>query len=252
MKLATTAILLIFCVLNAASAATPSKCHITFRTAVNESPPLYFNAEPGKKAEGVTIDIINELKIRTGCNFNITPMNRSKTSQMLEYSQIDLAIIETRNQIFDKYARFIPVKTAHREFIVKQSEISSDTTPEQLLKDPKYKFLTLPRYRMFFKPDEQEKLDQENRFVTGPTVAQLFEKLKTGKNLVLVFHPVVSYYLKDSPEFKRLQDKENSFEIGAYYIPRRGQEKGIELISQALLNLVKDGTWAKIMEKQRP
>ncbi|WP_168196689.1 ABC transporter substrate-binding protein [Bdellovibrio sp. ZAP7] len=226
-------------------------CGVNFRTSVNESPPLYFPPEAGGTPRGITIDIIEELKKRTGCEFTVTSMNRSRTAHSLQYSSIDLALLDSRNITYDKYAKFILLRPSARKFLVNlKNPPANPPSVQELMNNPKYKFILQPGSRIFFKPDEVTKLEKEKRLITMPNLPQCFKKLKDTENAVFASQgTLITYYLGDHPEFTLVDDKENVFESGAYYVPRKGIQAGIALVEKALAEIAKDGTLNKIVKK---
>lgn len=237
--------------LNTSAWAERPSCGVNFRTSVNESPPLYFPPEAGGKPRGITIDIIEELRKRTGCEFTVTSMNRSRTAHSLKYSTIDLALLDSRNITYDKYAKFILLRPSVRKFLVNlKTPLPTPPTVQELMNTPKFKFIIQPGSLIFFKQEEATQLENQKRLITMPNLPQCFKKLRETENAVFASQgTLINYYLGDHPGLTLVEDKENVFDSGAYYVPRKGIQAGIALIEKALAEIAKDGTLNKIVEK---
>ncbi|QLY25065.1 ABC transporter substrate-binding protein [Bdellovibrio sp. KM01] len=248
---ASISLLISILLLNTPAAAERPPCGVNFRTSVNESPPLYFPPEPGGKPRGITIDIIEELRKRTGCEFTITSMNRSRTAQSLKSSSLDLVLLDSRNITYDKHAKFILLRHSARKFLVNlKTPPATPLTVDELMNNPKFKFIIQPGGLIFFKQDEATKIEKQQRFITMPNLPECFKKLKTTENAVFASQStLINYYLGDHPEFTLVEDNVNVFDSGAYYVPRKGIQAGIVLIEKALADLVKDGTLNKIIDQ---
>ncbi|WP_413292569.1 substrate-binding periplasmic protein [Bdellovibrio sp. HCB185ZH] len=222
-------------------------CQGSYRVAVNESEPLYFQEENSKKFTGVSFDTVEELAKRTTCKFTAVPLNRSRLLSEIKSYRIDLVVVTIKNPVFDEYAQFIPIQKVQREALLINKE--NHKTFRDVLNDPKIHFIILPAAAYFFTTAEVETLTKADRFKTAPSLQAAYQLLNRTPHAAVVQNEFVHEYFKKtvplSQNYTRIPDTESSFEIGIYN-RTKDRSKDLEAISQAIQEMVKDGTWERI------
>lgn len=69
--------------------AKTTPCQGSYRVAVNESEPLYFQDGGSKRYTGVSFDTMEELAKRTTCKFTAVPLNRTVIAGRLSIASQD-------------------------------------------------------------------------------------------------------------------------------------------------------------------
>jgi ABC-type amino acid transport substrate-binding protein len=237
------------------SLATPRPpCIGTYRVAVNESEPLYFRDGNAQRYIGASQDIIDELTTRTNCKFNAVLLNRSRLISDLKSFRIDLIIVTVRNPVFDSLASFMSIETVQRVALLATEHETKHKTVADLINDSQIHFVVLPAVNIFFTSEEVERLSKARRFITAPTIQNTYAVLKRTPNAVTVQADWVHNYFINtlglsSKKYKMITDTPKAFEIGIYYRSNIGNKADLQAISQALQDLIADGTWTKIKSK---
>lgn len=244
------AILLTFTEQSPAAVAVP-KCATTYRTAVNESEPLYYRDEAHNKFIGITADVIDELAKRTGCKFEVQPINRSKLYQDMASFRVDLALVTIRNERYDKVAKFLPIAKLQREVAGPKELLHVHSSIQDFINNIRVKFIILPGAPFFFTPAENERIEKEGRFLTTTSLQEAYALLARSKNSLIVQTTFIQDYffskLKLDRTFARISDPKTVFEIGAYYIVKKGNQQNLPVIEKTLKDIANDGTWERIL-----
>ncbi|QDK46864.1 hypothetical protein DOM22_17720 [Bdellovibrio sp. ZAP7] len=222
-------------------------CQGSYRVAVNESEPLYFQEGSSKRYTGVSFDTVEELAKRTTCKFTAVPLNRSRLLSEIKSYRIDLVVVTIKNPIFDEYAQFIPIQKIHREALLINKD--KHKSFREVLTDTKIRFIILPAAAYFFTPDEVQMLTKAERFKTAPSLQAAYQMLTRTPRAAIVQNAFVHEYFKKtvplSSEYTRVPDSESSFEIGIYH-RTKDRVRDMDAISEAISDMVKDGTWERI------
>jgi hypothetical protein len=231
-----------------APAAAP--CIGSYKVALNESEPLYFQPENSREFMGVSYDTVNELRARTTCKFSTIPMNRSRLLSEMKSYRVDLVVVTIKNPVFDEIANFIPIQQVQRQAFTSKKIAHEHKTFQELIDDPKVSFIVLPAAAFFFTAEESQKLTKAQRFITAPSLQSCYQTLKKIPHAAVVQNEWVHRYFEKTQAitgYERIPDTGKSFDIGIYY---RNKEKAedIKTITQALNEMVKDGTWQKITD----
>ncbi|WP_413587083.1 transporter substrate-binding domain-containing protein [Bdellovibrio sp. HCB274] len=217
---------------------------------MNESEPLYFQAPHSRNFTGVSYDTVNELRSRTSCKFAPIPMNRSRLLSELKSYRIDLVVVTIKNPVFDEVANFIPIQKVERQALTSEKIAAEHKTFQTLIDDPKVSFIVLPAAAYFFTAEETKKLSQAQRFITAPSLQASYRSLKKWPQAAVVQNEWVHKYFEKVQAlkgFERITDKDKTFEIGIYY-RNKSRAEDIQAITQALNEMVKDGTWQRITD----
>jgi polar amino acid transport system substrate-binding protein len=237
-------------------AETPtSRCVLTFRTAVNESEPLYFRDSVTHNFTGYTFDVLQELTRRTGCTFETVVTNRSRAYQDLLASRTEIVGVTIRNSTFDKAGKFMALATVRREILVSSQFAKGRTNFNELFNDPNIRFITLPGASFFFEAAEAQKLEKESRFVTTTSLGAAYDLISKKQNFAIVQNDLLhGYYQKKLglvKNYVRVRDEKSDFQMGLYYSPKRVQKAQIQMIEQAMSDMHNDGTYEKLTSRYR-
>lgn len=238
-----------------AEARAPTTCVLSFRTAVNESEPLYFRDAKTKSFTGYTFDILEQLNLRTGCTYQAVVTNRSRAYQDLLASRTEILGVTIRNSTFDKAGKFMVLSTVQREILISSSFAKGRTSFSDLLSDPNIRFVILPGAYFFFEGDEAQKLEKESRFVTTTSLEAAYELISKKPNFAIMQNDLVHGYFIEKQgllkNYVRVRDDKNKFQMGFYYSPKRVRKPQVQLMEQAMSEMHADGTYEKITERYR-
>ena len=160
-------------------------------------------------------------------------------------------MVTIKNPVFDEIANFIPIQPVQRQALISKKMAQTHKTFKELLDDPQVNFMILPAAAFFFSGDEIQKLTKAGRFITAPSLQSCYQTLKRNPNAAVVQNDWVHSYFEKTQsitEHMRITDSApTSFEIGIYYRKKENPED-IKAITQALKDIVKDGTWQKITD----
>ncbi|QDK39131.1 hypothetical protein DOE51_16825 [Bdellovibrio sp. NC01] len=232
---------------------TAPTCSTTYRTAVNESEPLYYRDDQHNKYVGISSDVIDELAKRTGCNFEAQQINRSKLYQEMSSFRVDLALVTIRNNRYDKVGKFLPITSIQREVAGPKELVHVHSSIQDFINNIRVKFIILPGAPFFFTPEESARLEKEGRFMTTTSLQEAYALLVRSKNTVIMQTTFVQDYffakMKLDRNFARIPDRKTTFEIGAYYIVKKSNEQNLPVIEKTLKQIASDGTWDRIIRK---
>jgi polar amino acid transport system substrate-binding protein len=247
---------LLFMLAGQVKAETPApRCVLTFRTAVNESEPLYFRDSKTQNFTGYSYDVLQELTRRTGCTFEAIVTNRSRAYQDLLASRTGIVGVTIRNSTFDKAGKFVALATVRREILVSRQFAKGRTDFNELLNDPNIRFITLPGASFFFEAAEAQKLEKESRFVTTTSLDAAYDLISKKSNLAIMQNDLVHGYFQRKrgldKNYVRVRDEKSDFQMGFYYNPKRVPKPQIQMIEQAMSDMHNDGTYEKLTSRYR-
>lgn len=236
------------------STASAEKCGANFKVAVNESEPMYYELGRTQKYAGISKDLLDELRDRTGCEFTPVVMNRSYLMKELAAFRVDLVAISVQNEKFDKLAKFLPIRSERRQFLTSKKTAGTAKTYHDLLNNPKTRFVGLPASTgAFFSAEETLRLEKEKRFLTAPNWRDAYQVLARTDGAVVVQIPFIQSYFRNKMDLNKdyvlLVDTDSIWPVGIYYVPKKAQEAEIKLVTKALKEIEADGTWSKILDK---
>ncbi|UYL08727.1 transporter substrate-binding domain-containing protein [Bdellovibrio sp. SKB1291214] len=251
MRLLALIFLFIFAGIDKTLAVTPpATCMGSYKVAVNESEPLYFQPENSRDFVGVSLDTVNELRARTTCKFATIPINRSRLRSELRSYRVDLVVVTVQNPVFDEIANFVPIQKVQRQAFTSKAIANEHKTFQEMIDDPKVSFIVLPAAAFFFTSEEIKKLRKAERFITAPSLQSCYQTLKKTPHGAVVQNDWVHKYFEKTQSlvgYETIPDTKNFFDIGIYYRDKERVED-IQVITQALNDMVKDGTWQKITD----
>jgi polar amino acid transport system substrate-binding protein len=234
---------------------TKPPCVLSFRTAVNESEPLYFRDSKTRKFTGYTFDILQELSRRTGCAFDAVVTNRSRAYQDLLASRTEIVGVTIKNSTFDKAGKFMALSSVKREILISSPFAKGRTSFSELLNDPKVRFVVMPGASFFFEATESEKLEKESRFVTTTSLDAAYDLISKKPNFAIMQNDFVHGYFQKklglNKNYVRVRDEKSNFQMGFYYNPQRVQKPQVQLIEQAMSEMHADGTLEKLTSRYR-
>lgn len=229
--------------------ASPT-CMGSYKVALNESEPLYFQPENSRELVGVSLDIVNELRTRTDCKFSTIPMNRSRLLSEMKSYRVDLVVVTIKNPVFDEIANFIPIQKVQRQALTSRKLAIEHKSFQDMIDDPKVSFIVLPAAAFFFTAEEALKLAKAQRLITAPSLQSGYQTLKKTPHAAIVQNDWVHKYFEKTQRletYERIPDTNTLFDIGIYYRNKERAED-IKAITQALKDMVEDGTWQKITD----
>ncbi|WP_168196360.1 ABC transporter substrate-binding protein [Bdellovibrio sp. NC01] len=210
--------------------------------------PIYFHDDKGV-VRGVLIELIDELKRRTGCNFDPSESTRPMLVASLRSSAIDLTLISIKTPVMDQVASFIPMYLGTRAIVLAPQYAKKKTTLAEALKDKKIIFGSFIGATGYYKANEIEQLRKEQRLVEFYDYSSMFAALKKGKIQAMISSYVVgSYFMVQMKltDFSFTQDKSDFTPVGSYYNPKRLRGDEVQMFSKVFDDIVKDGTMARI------
>ncbi|QDK44954.1 hypothetical protein DOM22_07145 [Bdellovibrio sp. ZAP7] len=231
---------------------SPTSCIGSYKVALNESEPLYMRDSANRRDSGISVEFLDELVKRTGCKFSSTPLNRSRLLIELKAHRVDLVVMTVKNPTFDQVAKSIKIESVPREMLISSTLKNKIKSIEEAMNDPSIRFLVLPAVTIYFTPEETEKLQREQRFVTAPSIQNTFQVLKRTKNSAVIQTDFVNQYFQNTldmkSDFTRIADQSKNYDIVIYYRSIIRPED-LTSITQAVNEIVADGTWKKIKDK---
>lgn len=231
-----------------------TSCKRIFRVGALNNEPIYFRDDKGT-LRGVLIELIDELRHRTGCDFEPSESSRPTLLANLRSSSIDLTLLSIKTDTMDQVASFIPMYLGKRAIIMNSSLAKKKTSLADALKDKKVIFGSLIGTSTYYKPAESELLHKEQRLIEFPDYAALFIAVKKGKVQVVINSYVVGSYFVAQMKLNDIsfeQDATGLKPVGAYYNPKRLHSDEVQMLAKVFDEIVKDGTMAKLYEKYIP
>jgi polar amino acid transport system substrate-binding protein len=147
--------------------------------------------------KGIDLDVINELKRRSHCNFVTTVLPRARIWQDLETGDLAMSVSGIQNPARDQFAWFAPYLNIKNVSIIPKELSKTLHSFEDFAKN---KTLYWGVVRAFKHGDIQDQflttLREQNRIIEVATTEQLFDLLKAGRIQGLFSQsPIYSYYI---------------------------------------------------------
>lgn len=227
-----------------------AKCERTFRVGVIQNEPLYFLDK--NVARGSVLDILEELRKRTGCDFQILEMSRPSLVEKIRNSSVDISILSIRTPTMDTVGKFIQMFRSYRAVILAPELQKKRYDLHQALADKSVIFGSFIGTQGYFLNDEITRLREQGRIRDFPDYATVFQALKRGQVKVFIGSVAISDYFLQKykmSDFGMQIDRQVVTGVGSYYSPKRLSDSDIKMLEEALQTMVKDGTFARIYSR---
>ncbi|MEO5346248.1 MAG: transporter substrate-binding domain-containing protein [Magnetococcus sp. YQC-9] len=174
--------------------AGPVKCgDQPIRLAFYENGFLYDNGI------GINRDIVEELRKRSGCRFELKVMTRARIWADLASGDLDMSVSGMRNPEREKFAWFVDYLVMKHHAVVHNAIASRVQSAREFLQQPLLQIGVVSSLKYGGEHDRWlDQLRLAGRVQKAPDVATVFKKLK-DQRVVVVFAqpPVFRKYLRD-------------------------------------------------------
>lgn len=127
---------------------------------------------------GIDKDVVDALRQRTGCRFEISVMPRARIWQDLENGALDMSVSGIQNPARDRFAWFAPYMALKNMAVT----TPPSATPDAFLKRDKAKWAAVRAFKHGQTADRfLEQMRQQGRVIDVPDVASAFTLLKAGR-----------------------------------------------------------------------
>lgn len=223
------------------------------RLAFYEFGLLYSNGK------GIDKDVIDELRIRSGCRFEFRVLPRARIWQELETGQLDMSVSGIQNSTRDRFAWFAPYMALKNIAITIASTDKQSATAETFLAQQDYKWGAVRAFKHGEIADRfLTEMRQQNRVIEGSDAAQIFAMLKAGRvQGIFAQSPVYRQHLEPqilTSQFE-LHDwapNENPVPHALILAKSRFSAKQAEEWRKLTNDLVRDGTMLRILRRYLP
>jgi polar amino acid transport system substrate-binding protein len=225
-------------------------CPRSYRVGVVYSEPIYFITDT-KKIHGVGYDIVEELRRRTGCDFQIIELSRPSVVERIRSSAIDMSVLSIKTDAMDAVASFIPSHQSYRA-VAFASKFKGEVI-KQAFEDKKVIFGSVIGNQGYYRTEEINHLRLNNRLKEFPDYRSLYMALKDNKVHAAVSSVMMNDYFITKLGFKKdlnfVIDETTARPVGTYYNKQRFSAYDQDLIREAYEGMMKDGTMGKIYRK---
>lgn len=237
-----------------ASSFTGKKCAHTFKVGLVFNEPLYF-VSPQRQLRGSSLEVIHELRKRTGCEFVVEEFSRPSLIEKFRRAQVDLAIVSVKTVEMDNVAQFLHLFSSPRGLVLSPRLASKIKSVRQAMDHKKIVFGNIIGTQTYYKLEEYESLRKAKRLIDLPDYPSLFKAVE--KNRIQAFVGslmIASYYVNKMSlkDYSIIVDDDFHVPIGCYVDPRRLSEEQIQIIKQTLFEMLKDGSFVKIYSHYSP
>jgi polar amino acid transport system substrate-binding protein len=175
----------------ATSVAAAPQCPPIIKVAFYDYGLLY------SAGKGIDQDVINELKLRTNCNFASSVLPRARIWKDIESGDLAMSVSGIQNASRDQFAWFAHYISIKNVSIIPKSISKTIHSFEDFIND---KSLQWGAVRGFKHGETQDQflmqLREQNRVIEAANAEQLFELLKAGRIQGLFSQsPVYGYYI---------------------------------------------------------
>jgi polar amino acid transport system substrate-binding protein len=229
----------------ATESVTTGPCSYVFRVGLIFSEPLYF-VSGQRKLGGISLEVIKELRKRTGCDFTVEEYSRPSLVERFRHQQLDMSIVSIKTAAMDGVGEFIHLFNTPRRFIVR-SFAAQDL--KSALKNKKIIFGNIMGTQTYYTNDEIKLLRKDKRLVEFPDYDALFSSFKRGKIQAYIGSLMMSsYYIKKLKlnDFALSEDEINLIPVGYYVNKTRLKRPELLILNKALAQMLKDGTFIRI------
>ncbi|MGL6040409.1 MAG: substrate-binding periplasmic protein [Deefgea sp.] len=178
-------------VLMVSNATAAPQCPAMIKVAFYDYGLLY------SAGKGIDQDVINELKLRSNCNFVSTVLPRARIWNDIETGDLAMSVSGIQNSTRDQFAWFAPYLSIKNVSIIHKSVSKTTHSFEDFIND---KTLQWGAVRAFKHGETQDHfltlMREQNRVIEAANAEQLFELLKAGRIQGLFSQsPVYGYYI---------------------------------------------------------
>lgn len=206
--------------------------------------------------KGIDKDVVDELRIRSGCRFDFYVLPRARIWQELETGQLDMSVSGIQNPERDRFAWFAPYMALKNIAITAVSADKHSATTEHFLAQQDYKWGAVRAFKHGETADRfLTRMRQQNRVIEGSDVAQIFAMLKAGRvQGIFAQSPVYRQHLEPQmlPSQFQLHDwapDENPVPHALILAKSRFSAEQAEQWRKLADDLVRDGTMLRILRR---
>jgi polar amino acid transport system substrate-binding protein len=229
----------------ASESVARKQCPYVFRVGLVFNEPLYF-VSGQRKLGGISIEVIKELRKRTGCDFTVAEFSRPTLIERFRSQQIDMSIISIKTAALDRVSEFVHLFNSPRRLVMTSGSAQNLKTA---LSNKKILFGNIMGTQSYYTNEELTLLRKEKRLIEYPDYVALFGSLKRGKIQAFVGSLMMSsYFMKklSLDKFTLIEDELNLTSIGYYVNKTRLKTAELQILDKALGEMLKDGTFSKI------
>ncbi|MFS4458026.1 substrate-binding periplasmic protein [Bdellovibrio sp. HCB2-146] len=233
---------------------TPKKCSHVFKAGQVFNEPLYF-VSTQRQLRGSSIEVIHELRKRTGCEFLVEEYSRPSLIEKFRHSQVDISVVSVKTIEMDNVARFIHLYDSPRSLVVGPKWARKVKSVPQFVNKKKIIFGNIIGTQTYYDLSEYELLRKEKRLIDLPDYPSLFKALEENRIQGFIGSFMISSYHMNKMGLKNystIVDDKFSVPIGCYIDPKRLSEQEVQMFRQVLLDMLKDGTFVKIYSQFIP
>ncbi len=237
---------------NALHAATPDCGARPISIALYEFGLLFNNGR------GIDRDVIDELRHRSGCRFDISVRPRARIWQELEAGTLDMSVSGIQNPTRDRFAWFAPYLTL-KNISLLDLPAGSPSTASAFLADTRLRWGAVRAFRHGESADTfLDQLRQQGRVLEGQNVAQVFAMLKSGRvQGMFAQSPVYRMHLTDDEANHRYRlvdwaPHEAAVPHSLILAKSRFSAEQAALWQGLVQSMVTDGTMLRILQRYLP
>ncbi|WP_413575288.1 substrate-binding periplasmic protein [Bdellovibrio sp. HCB290] len=229
-----------------------AKCDRTFRVGVLGDEPLFFS-DKSRTKQGSIVDILDELRKRTGCSFQVVEMSRPTLLDRVRNSTVDMTVLSIKTPVMDSAAGgFIEMFRSYRAIVMTPELGLKNYDLKKALHDKKVVFSGIIGSPGHLNVDEFKLLKEESRLQQFPDYASVFQALKRKQVQVFVGSVAISdYFLRkyDLTSFTFIIDREKINGVGSYYSKSRLTTAEVQMLKMNYEQMLKDGFFATVYSK---
>ncbi len=219
----------------------------------------YFYFEKDKQAAGIDLDIVDELKKRSGCAFDTRVMARARIWADLASGDLDMSVSGIQNAERDKFAWFANYLTMKNYAIVTNHVAAKVQSGDAFVAMPILKFGAVRAFKHGVDQDRWlDSLRAQQRVEESPDVETLFRKLK-GRRIDALYSqpPVYRKLIQDMDMHKEVQvldwtPSEKGVPHALILAKRRFSEADAAQWRTLLAEMRTDGTLLRIYSRYLP
>ena len=202
-----------------------------------------FHADEEGNSDGVDIDIIGELKKRTGCTFEITRTTRAQLWSQIEAGKIDLATNSISTPDRAKLARFVTYFGFKNMLVMPSDQVGNTFSLPALVSKPDWRLGLVRGFRYGNYYDYNLKLlSGEDRITLYQTQEELFDGLRHGEVAAILAPSIHYFFYLDADERQRFSLINAS--------PAPPTPSGLAF-SRAKFNAAQINNWLRVLEAMR-
>lgn len=233
---------------------TSGKCQRPLIVDIPHLEPGYIEY-PKVGGNGVAIDLVEELEARTGCQLVKYITSLPKGIDNMTHFRSDLILMAGANAKV-KFQSFHLLYKVKKEFIIRKAKYVREFTLGDYVNKTKVNFGSYQGSLVFLPQAQDEKLQREGRLRATSNIESMYITFVKGKSDVIFSETSINSYmirkynLEDQVERVLIPDQH--IDMGYYISNKRLRPYEFDLIVATMDEIVRDGTFLKIISKYIP